>query len=139
MEYTDVDEETNRITGIIVDEGLQVHRTLGPGLYEWVYRECLAKRLRRQSLKVACEVTFPAFFDGERLDSAFRVDMDIEAKVLVELKAVPLVEPAAFAQLRTYLRTSGREVGLLMNFHAPRFVDGLYRVRPRAARPPREG
>lgn len=133
MRSDDVDEETNRLSGLVVHEAFHVHHALGPGLYEWVYEECLSERLRGRGVATVRQVFFPALFEGKRLESAFRVDLDVGARVLVELKATTRLEPAHFAQLRTYLKMSGREVGILINFHSPRLIDGLHRVALRRA------
>lgn len=81
---------------------------------------------------VETEVVAPVYFEGERLDGAFRLDMLVGGAVIVELKAVEALHPVHFAQLRSYLQLTGREVGLLVHFRSPRLKDGLHRlvVRP---------
>ena len=128
MRMEDADPQTNVVSGIIVDEAIHVHRSLGPGLYEWVYETCLERRLQRRGLGVERQVHLDAYFEGERLEKAGRVDLVVDSRVFVELKATRGLEPSDFAQLRTYLRMGGREVGLLINFHSPRLKDGLFRV-----------
>lgn len=116
------------LTGIIVDAGLKVHRTLGPGLLESVYEECLAHELVRRSLNVQRQVWLPVDYEGIRLKTGYRLDMVVEDDVIVEIKAVDAFTKIHRAQLLTYLRLSGLSVGLLMNFNVELFKDGVRRV-----------
>jgi len=143
MRHGDLDPHVNVSTGVVVEEALHVHRVLGPGLNEWVYRECLAKRLTKRGLVVEQKVRRAAIFEGERLERAFELDMLVEGTIIVELKAVEEVHPAHYAQLRTYLRLTSCPVGFLINFHAPLLKQGLLRLLNasptlRRSDPPRE-
>ena len=107
---------------------IEVHSRLGPGLLEVVYEECLAYELHKRGLSVARQVPVPVVYDEVRLDAGFRIDIDVESRVLIEVKAAERVLPVHEAQLLTYLRLTGREVGLLMNFNVARLKDGTRRL-----------
>jgi GxxExxY protein len=119
---------TSELTGIIVDAGLKVHRTLGPGLLESVYEECLAHELARRSLNVQRQVWLPVEYEGIRLPSGYRLDLVVEDDVIIEIKAIDAFSKIHRAQLLTYLRLSGLSVGLLINFNVELFKDGVRRV-----------
>jgi GxxExxY protein len=119
---------TTELTGVIVDAGLKVHRTLGPGLLESVYEECLTHELSRRSLVVQRQLWLPIEFEGVRLKTGYRLDLVVEDDVIVEIKAVDALAGIHKAQLLTYLRLSGFSVGLLINFNVELFKDGVRRV-----------
>ena len=116
------------VTGHVIDAGLKVHSTLGPGLLESAYRECLAYELRRRGFKVRTEVTLPVVYEGVRIDLGYRVDLLVEDAVVVEVKAVRKLAPVHEAQLLSYLKLGGYRVGLLLNFHSTRLKDGIKRM-----------
>jgi GxxExxY protein len=118
----------NVITEAIIGDAIAVHREMGPGLLESTYEACLAALLARRGLTAERQAAMPVFFRGERLDCAYRIDLLVERMVVVELKTVAKLEPVHFAQMMTYLKLSGCEVGLLINFNVTRLVDGLRRV-----------
>lgn len=120
--------ETDGITGVIIGEAIAVHRELGPGLLESTYAKCLASLLVRRGLKAERQVMLPLVFRGERLEGAYRLDLLVEDRVIVELKAVASLEPVFLAQMMTYLQLSGCQVGLLINFNVVRLKDGIRRV-----------
>jgi GxxExxY protein len=115
----------NAITQAIIGDAIAIHREMGPGLLESTYEACLAALLARRGLKTERQVAMPVLFQGERLDC---VDVLVEGIVVVELKTVAKLEPVHFAQMMTYLKLSGCEVGLLINFNVVRLVDGVRRV-----------
>jgi GxxExxY protein len=127
--------DIDSITHGIIGDAIAVHRELGPGLLESTYAVCLCSLLVRRGYRVEREVAMPVVFQGERLECGYRLDLLVEGRVVVELKAIARLEPVHFAQLMTYLRLSGCEVGLLINFNVTRLVDGLRRV-VRNYRPP---
>ncbi len=102
---------TERIIGCIV----KVHRTLGPGFLEAIYRRALVIELRRGGLQVQAEKEVAVFYEGEQVGT-HRLDLVVDDAVVLELKAVPELAAAHYEQLRSYLRASGLEVGLLVNF-----------------------
>lgn len=132
MEDAFVPEEINRsvnaLTGEVIDAAIDVHEELGPGLLERAYRACLVRALEERDLDAAQEVVIPVTFKGETLDIHHRVDLILEDIVPVELKACREIQPVHEAQLLTYLRTGGFPVGLLINFHVPKLVDGVTRI-----------
>ena len=116
------------ITGSIIDAAIHVHRRLGPGLLESVYKAVLAHELRKRGLRVAVEVPFPVSWDGVLLDIGFRADLVVEEEVVVELKSVETIAPVHKKQVLTYLRVANKRVGLLINFGAELLKDGISRV-----------
>jgi len=118
----------NRITGNVISAAMKVHSHLGPGLLESAYEACLAHELRKQGLRVAQQVALPVIYDGERIDLGYRIDLVVEDLVIVEIKCVEAINPVHQAQLLSYIRLSGRNVGLLINFHVAHLRDGIKRI-----------
>lgn len=114
---------TNRIIGLAIE----VHRTIGPGLLESAYAECLCDELAQAGVPFQREAGEPVTYKGRTLPLGFRADILVADVVVVEVKAVAALLPAHDAQILTYLRMSHIRVGLLMNFHAKRLKDGLRR------------
>jgi GxxExxY protein len=115
------------LTGEILGAAIQVHRRLGPGLLESVYCAALAVELRRRQIRFAREVWLPVSYDGELLDTRFRLDFLVDGLVVVEVKAVGQFATVHEAQLRTYLRLGGYPVGLLLNFNVISLKHGIIR------------
>lgn len=120
--------EENLITGNIIDAALKVHSALGPGLLESAYEACLLHELTKRSIKAASQVALPVFYDGVKVELGYRVDLLVEDKVIVELKAVEKLHPLHRAQLLSYLKLSGKQLGLLINFSELHLKDGIHRV-----------
>ena len=118
----------NVLTGEIVDAGLKVHRTLGPGLLESVYEHCLAYEFEMRGIAARRQVALPIVYDGVRLDAGYRLDMVVEDAVILEIKAVDELTRLHEAQILTYLKLSGYRLGFLMNFNVPLFKRGLKRM-----------
>ena len=116
------------LTGTIIQLAMRVHRTLGPGLLESIYRQCLCWELKHAGVRFAQEVPLPVVYRDMRLERGFRADLIVDDRVLVELKAVDRILPVHKAQTLTYLRLSGCPVGLLMNFNVALLRHGLHRV-----------
>ncbi len=112
----------------IVDAAMSVHRVLGPGLLESVYERCLAYELKSRNLAVAQQVPADVKYKELMIESGFRIDMIVESGIIVEIKAVERLLPLHEAQLLTYLKITGTQVGLLINFNTPRLKDGLRRL-----------
>lgn len=121
-------EEINRITGQIVDAAYHIYSTLGPGLYEEVYGEILVHQLRKRGLRVDCGHPVPVLFEGLRFDKAYRVDMLVEGRVVVELKSLDKLNRANIRQTLTYLRLLNAPLALLINFGAPSFAEAVQRL-----------
>jgi GxxExxY protein len=118
----------NKITGAVISAAMKVHSHLGPGLLESAYEACLAHELRKQGLRVAQQVGLPVVYDGEKIDLGYRIDLIVEDVVVVEIKSVEAINPVHQAQLLSYIRLSGRSVGLLINFHVAHLRDGIKRM-----------
>lgn len=119
---------TNRITSTIIGAAIRVHRATGPGLLESVYCPCLVVELQESGLSVLLQCPIPLIYRETRLDAGYRADMLVEETVLVELKSVELLAPIHTAQVLTYLKLSGKPVGLLINFNVPVLKGGVKRV-----------
>ena len=124
----EIDAETNRITGVIVDVAYRIHCDLGPGLFESVYGVVMPRMLERRGLRVERHKMVTFEFDGMRFDNGLRVDLLVEDQVVVELKSVETLAPVHGKQVLTYLRLLDLRVGLLINFGAATLKDGLRRI-----------
>jgi GxxExxY protein len=120
--------QVEKIARIVVDAIFKVHSTLGPGLLESIYSICLAHELRQRGLRLRREVMLPIQYGGVTLESGLRIDLIVEEAVIVECKAVEKMLPVFEAQLLTYLKLSGVEIGILVNFNVPLVKDGIKRM-----------
>ena len=118
----------NEVTGVIIDTALDIHRRLGPGLLESVYRKILAYELRKKGFQVQEEQPIPVVWDTMRLELGFRADLIVNDLVVVETKSVETIAPVHKKQLLTYLRFTNKRVGLLINFNVALLKDGISRV-----------
>jgi GxxExxY protein len=109
--------EINQVTEAIIGAAIAVHRALGPGLLESTYASCLVYELRQRGFFVEPEKPLPVIYRGVRLDCGYRIDVLVEDKVIVELKSVDQIIPIHLAQLLSYLKLSGKTVGLVINFN----------------------
>ncbi len=119
----------NDITGAVIASAIKVHRELGPGLLESAYEACLVHDLRNRGFTVEQQVELPNVFDGLVIDVGYRVDLIVNDTVIVELKAVLEMNPIFDAQIISYLKLSRKPVGLLINFHVEKLVDGVRRFK----------
>ena len=119
--------QRNEISGAVVDAAMKIHSALGPGLLESAYAACLKHELIKRGLRVASEVPLPVVYDGVRLDAGYRLDLVVEDTVVVELKAIEALAPIHQAQIISYLKLSGKPIGLLINFHSLHLKDGIKR------------
>jgi GxxExxY protein len=120
-------EPSPALTEKIIGLGIKMHRTLGPGLLESVYNQCLCWELFDSGLAYEREVPFAVVYQGVRLDKGFVADIVVANSLLLEIKSVERVLPVHEAQTRTYLKLSGCRLALLMNFSAPMLKDGIRR------------
>ncbi len=120
--------DVEELSQIAVDCGLRVHKGLGPGLLESAYEAVLAELLVRRGLFVERQKLIPIRFENLEIDAGFRADLLIEGKLLIELKAIEKTAPVHGKQVLTYLRFLDLPVGLLMNFGADTFREGLRRI-----------
>ncbi len=118
----------NQITGKIIGAAIDIHKALGPGLLESAYRECLEYELVKMGLKVEKEKPIPIVYKEIKLDHGYRMDLLVEDKVVVELKAVDSLIDIHFAQLLTYLKLGNYKVGLLINFNEKILKNGIKRL-----------
>lgn len=119
---------TDSVTSAIIGSAIEVHRELGPGLLESSYEACLAHELATRGLDVKRQLAIPVSYKGICLDCGYRADLLVENQVVVELKTIDRFAPIHEAQILSYLRLSGKKVGLLINFHAYSIKAGLKRV-----------
>ena len=120
--------QINDLTNQIIGAAIAVHRDLGPGLLESAYEACLAFELAKRGLRVEQQKPLPVHYQGVDLDCGYRIDLLVEKRVIVELKAVERLEPIHNAQLLSYLKLSGLRLGLLINFNVLVLKNGIKRI-----------
>lgn len=121
-------DELNGLTDRILGAAFKVHTELSPGLLESTYQACLVYELVKAGLQVEAQVPLPVVYDGQKLlDVGYRLDILVENEVVIELKSIEAIAPVHRAQLLSYLKHSGRRVGLLTNFNVERLKDGIVR------------
>jgi len=118
----------NQLSKIIFDCALKVHRTLGPGLLESSYEECLCYELKKSGLRIIKQKPLPLIYEGVKLEIGYRVDILVENKVIIEIKAVEALNDIHLAQVLTYLKLSSCKLGLLINFNVTLIKNGIKRV-----------
>ena len=128
MKQVIVPAEIEQLAAQTVNAALTVHRALGPGLLESAYQECLAIELSLAGLNLEREKALPLVYRGHSIESAYRLDLLINGKLLVELKAIESVQPIHRVQVTTYLKILKLPLGLLINFNVPLIKDGITRV-----------
>ncbi len=121
----------NRIDQIakeIVDSAFKIHTKLGPGLLESAYETCMAHELKKRGFVVERQKPQPVFYDDIEIETGYRLDILVDDLVIIELKSVETLAPIHQAQLMTYLKLSGKEVGFLINFNVPLIKQGIRRI-----------
>ncbi len=118
----------DELTDVVVGEAIDIHRKLGPGLFESVYETVLAGRLEARGLQVARQFPVPIVFEEHRFEAAFKIDILIEDGVVLEIKATEMLSKAHAKQLLTYLRLMDQPVGLLLNFSGETMKEGIRRM-----------
>ncbi|MDO9511455.1 MAG: GxxExxY protein [Bacteroidales bacterium] len=118
----------NEISEKIIGRAIEVHKSLGPGLLENAYVECLYYELMEAGLRVEKQKALPLIYKDVKLDAGYRLDLIVENKVIIEVKSVEALNEIHTAQVLTYLKLSGCKLGLLMNFNVLRIIDGLKRL-----------
>jgi len=116
------------LTDITIEEAIKIHRELGPGLFESVYETILAGRLEARGLSVARQAPVPLSFDGHWFEVAFKVDILVEGRLVIEIKSIERLGKSHAKQLLTYLRLLKQPVGLLLNFSEATMKDGIRRL-----------
>jgi GxxExxY protein len=117
----------NQVTESIIGASIDVHRSLGPGLLESSYRECLSREFLIRGIAFEREKAVPVEYKGVRLEAGYRLDFLVENSVALEIKSVDAIAPIHEAQLLTYLSLGGWRVGLLINFNVLLLKDGVRR------------
>jgi GxxExxY protein len=125
--HREVENEQDPRTAAIIGAAIEVHRQLGPGLLESAYEQCLCHELHLRGLPFTCQVDLPVSYKGLQLDCGYKIDLIVNNEVIVELKAIERILPVHEAQLLTYLKLSGKKVGLLINFNSPLLTQGIIR------------
>jgi len=118
----------NEISQIIIGCAIKVHTALGPGLLESAYEECLYYELIKEGLKVEKQKVLPLIYEEIKLEVGYRLDLIVEDKVIIEIKACEGLNDVHLAQVLTYLKLSNVKLGLLINFNVTRVKDGIKRV-----------
>ena len=116
------------LTSSILNCAYKVHSSLGPGLLESAYEECLHYELDKVGLVVIKQKPMPLIYDEKKLDLGYRIDLYVESKVIIEVKSVDSLNPVHFAQLMTYLKLSKCRIGFLINFNVASLKDGIKRI-----------
>lgn len=127
---TDKEEDVGRL---IVNAAYNIHKALGPGLLEKVYELCLVHELTKAGLKVARQVEVPITYDGIVFPEGLRIDLLIDDCVIIEVKAVDAVNPVWEAQILSYLKLTGKNLGFVINFNVPLIKKGIRRYIPKSS------
>lgn len=120
--------EFGDLSGRVIGAAMKVHSVLGPGLLESAYEACLVHELKKAGLKTETQIALPLSYDGVQIDIGYRLDLLVSDVLIVELKAVDKLTPLHQAQLMSYLKLSGKKVGLLINFNTEHLRDGIKRI-----------
>lgn len=126
--FAPIPDDLNAIATQVVDGALEVHRRLGPGLLESVYEACLCHELSKRCVQFQKQVNWPIQYDSVRIDVGMRLDLLVEDRLIVELKAVEKRIPLFDAQMLTYLKLAEKRLGLLINFNVSLLKDGVKRM-----------
>jgi len=119
---------TDEITESVLGAAIEVHKTLGPGLLESVYEECLALEFKSRGLDFQRQLSLPIEYKGCTVNAAYRIDFLVKQSVILEIKAVEKLEPIHEAQILTYLKLLKIDRGLLINFNVPLLKNGIKRM-----------
>ena len=120
--------EINELTGSVIGAAIEVHKTLGPGLLESIYEECLCRELELREISYERQKEIPIEYKGSKLDCSYRIDILVANKLILEIKAREVIQGVHEAQLLTYLKLTGLKVGLLINFNVPVLKEGIKRI-----------
>jgi len=126
--HRETENEKDPRTSSIIGAAIEVHRHLGPGLLESAYEECLCHELHLRGISFQRQVDLPVSYKGLLLGCGYKIDLIVQQEVVLELKAVETLLPVHEAQLLTYLKLSGKRVGLLINFNTPLLTRGIKRI-----------
>jgi GxxExxY protein len=124
----DMTIEENRLSRLILNAAYHVHKSLGPGLLESAYEECLSYTLAKEGLHIRRQQGLPLVFEEVKMELGYRTDIIVENKVIIEVKSVDSITDVHKAQVLTYLRLSGCKLGLLINFNTAQLKEGIKRL-----------
>jgi len=128
MEFFNIPEELNELSNKIIGLAIKVHRALGPGLLESSYQECLCYELAVAGFLVEKEKALPLIYEEVKLDIGYRIDILVDNKIIIEIKAVESITDVHIAQVLSYLKLSNNRIGLLINFNVKLLKDGIKRL-----------
>ena len=120
--------DINQLSSQIIGAAIEVHKTLGPGLLESAYEECLCHELHLRGVSLERQKQLSVLYKGKRLDCGYRLDIVVEKAIILELKSCEKIEPIHKAQLLTYLKLSSLTLGLILNFNVPVMKNGIVRM-----------
>jgi GxxExxY protein len=120
-------EDLNRLSSIILDAAITVHKEMGPGLLEAVYQHCMTRELRIREIFVSTMVSVPLHYKGEPLGKEYIIDILVEDEIILELKAIEGILPVHEAQVISYLKLANKRLGFLINFNVPLLKNGVRR------------
>jgi len=120
--------EIDDLTGKVISAAIEVHKSLGPGLLESAYEECLCREMDLKGISYERQKELPIEYKGVRLNCGYRLDVVVAGKLILKLKSCDVLEPIHEAQLLTYLKLTGIKVGLLINFNVPVLKNGIRRI-----------
>jgi GxxExxY protein len=124
LDHTDI----NQLTGEVINAAIEVHRTLGPGLLESIYEECLCHEFGLRKIPYERQKELPIEYKGIKLNANFRLDVLVNKQLILEIKSCDTLLPIHEAQLLTYLKLTGLKIGLLINFNVPVLKEGIKRI-----------
>jgi GxxExxY protein len=128
VQHTVLSRQENEIARIVVGACFNIHKTLGPGLLESVYKKCLQYELTKKGLCFRTEQLVPIWYDRVYIEQGLRLDFLVEELVIIEIKAQENTHPVWEAQLLSYLKLTGKRLGLIVNFHVPLIKHGIKRM-----------
>lgn len=120
--------DINELTGTVIEVAIKIHNTVGPGCFEKVYEEILYYELQKRNLKVERQLLLPIEYENLLIKDAYKVDLQIENKLVVEIKSIEHVLPVHFKQVMTYLKLLNLKNGMLLNFKVNQMKEGVHRV-----------
>ncbi|GAO45680.1 GxxExxY protein [Flavihumibacter petaseus] len=118
----------NSLAAIVVNASVELHRKLGPGMFESVYETLLAYKLHKLGIQVERQKSIPLYYEGVVMETAFRADLVLEDKLIVEVKSVAVLEDIHYKQIISYLKIADCKLGLLINFNVPLIKNGIHRI-----------
>ncbi|KVW97182.1 GxxExxY protein [Thiobacillus denitrificans] len=128
INHRDTETQRNTLTEAVIGAAIEVHRAIGPGLLESAYETCLCYELRQRQIPFQRQLELPVTYKGIPLDCGYRLDIVVNAQLILELKAVERLLPVHEAQLLTYLKLTQLHTGLLLNFNVPVLSNGIKRI-----------